>query len=182
MHNIDKQKEAMKALAVHWTKAQPVVTGFIGSLIPDFHDAEDVLQHVAVIIVEKFDQYDPNRRFVDWAVGIARYEVLKYQRRYARDRRVFRDQATVDVIAKVYTESAIHISGVHQALNKCLSQLKKRDRQLLEMWYVREQGSEKIMRVMGVARKTVYVLLYRLRRLLRECVERRMEGEGVIRF
>jgi hypothetical protein len=45
---------------VLWTKAQPFVAAHIGFLVPDFHRAEDVLQQVAVILVRKFDQYDPS--------------------------------------------------------------------------------------------------------------------------
>ena len=173
----DNQKnKAMKDLAVHWTKAQPAVASFIYALIPNFHDAEDILQRVAVILVEKYDQYDPQRRFLDWALGIARYEILKYQRRYARDRRIFQQQATIEVISEVYAHADVQFNAMHQALGKCVTQLKDRDRRLLEMWYVREEGPDKIMQYLGVARKTVYVLLHRLRRVLRDCVERRIEG------
>ena len=174
---IDDQKQAAtKQLAVYWTQAQPAVFSFICALIPSFHDAQDVLQRVAVVLVEKFDQYDPQRRFVDWAIGIARYEVLKYQRRVARDRQVFQQEATIDALVEAYAASQVPFNALHQALGKCLTHLKDRDRRLLRMWYAQEAGPEKIMQALGVAKKTVYVLLHRLRRSLRACVERRLDG------
>lgn len=81
--------DAAEELAMHWTKAQPFVAAYITSLLRDFHRAEDVLQQVAVILVRKFGEYDSQQPFLPWALGIARLETLKEQRREARDRHVF---------------------------------------------------------------------------------------------
>ena len=37
-------------LATLWTPAQPVIAGFIGSMLPDYHQAQDVLQKTAVVV------------------------------------------------------------------------------------------------------------------------------------
>jgi hypothetical protein len=43
--------EMMADLTVQWTRAQPIVAGFISAMVPNFSDAEDVLQRVALVIV-----------------------------------------------------------------------------------------------------------------------------------
>jgi|SRR5688572_11777929 len=55
-----------------WTEAQPLIAGYINSFEPEFDRAEDLLQDVAVILLRKFPEYDPQRPFVAWAIGIAR--------------------------------------------------------------------------------------------------------------
>ena len=42
-----------------WTEAQPIVAGYINAVVPDFQEAEDLLQDVAVILLRKFTEYDP---------------------------------------------------------------------------------------------------------------------------
>ena len=64
-----------------WTKAQPVVAAYIGSLVRDVHDAEDILHEVALVLVRKRDQYDPSQPFARWAIGIAKRQVLKHLER-----------------------------------------------------------------------------------------------------
>ena len=70
MKNFNQQD--ITDLTLHWTRAQPVVAGFISSMVPDFNDAEDILQRVALVIVKKFNQYDKNKLFLVWAMGIAK--------------------------------------------------------------------------------------------------------------
>ena len=48
-----------------------MVAAFVLSIIPDFHQAEDVLQQVAVVLVREFGQFDTSRPFLPWALGIA---------------------------------------------------------------------------------------------------------------
>lgn len=47
-----------------WTLAQPAVSAFVTSVVRDFRDRDDVLQDVAVAVVDSFDSYDPQKPFV----------------------------------------------------------------------------------------------------------------------
>ena len=78
-----------------WTLAQPAVSAFITGIVRDFRDRDDVLQEVAVAVIESFDRYDPGRPFVPWAIGVARNQVGLYLRRRGRDRLCF-DSAALD--------------------------------------------------------------------------------------
>lgn len=62
-------------------KSQHHVLGFVQMLLPSVHDAEEVLQETSIVLWNKWDQYDPERDFVKWACGIARYEVFRYLRK-----------------------------------------------------------------------------------------------------
>ena len=52
--------------------AQPGLHGFLMALVHDAHAADDLLQDLAERLWRKFDQYDPARPFIAWAIGFAR--------------------------------------------------------------------------------------------------------------
>ena len=84
--------EQIRKATRHWTLAQPVVSAFITSVVRDFTARDDVLQEIAVAVIETFDRYDPERPFVGWALGIARNQVRLYLRRKQRDRLIFDEE------------------------------------------------------------------------------------------
>ena len=59
----------------------------------DVHAADDLLQSVACILLEKLANYDENRPFGGWMFGVARLEVLKWRQQAGRSREVFSEQS-----------------------------------------------------------------------------------------
>src|SRR5436309_247151 len=88
-----------------WTESQPVVAAFVLSVIPDFHQAEDVLQQVAVVLVREFDRFDASRPFLPWALGIARNLALQSRRDVARRSKHFLSETVLDQIQAAFHES-----------------------------------------------------------------------------
>jgi len=168
-----KDAEKMLRLTALWTRAQPVVAGYVSSVVPNFHDAADILQNVAMVLVIKFDEYDSMRSFERWALGIARNKVLAYYRQKARDKQVF-DDDLMERIANAYEEVGPRLGAIHEALGRCIRKVEEQDRRLLEMWYVDEQKPAEIADLMGIAVGTIYVILHRVRRALKLCIQRQL--------
>jgi RNA polymerase sigma-70 factor, ECF subfamily len=164
------QSEQCAAL---WTAAQPTISAFIRTLTPDFQQAEEVLQRVAVMLVRKFDEYDPNRPFAAWAIGFAKNEVLYYRRQQATDRHLF-DDDLVESIATSYVRLVAEADPVREALEICLDELQGRSRQVIELRYGRGLRSGDIASKMQLSAGAVRVLLHRVRTALRECIEKRL--------
>ena len=160
-------------LAVFWTKAQPFVAAYISSLVHDFHRAEDVLQQVAVVLVRKFDQYDPKQPFLAWALGIARREVLKQQRQRARDRHVFSEEFA-ERLSVTYEKMAGSFDGYRQTLSECMKELDSRARHALDLRYGDDLRPAVLAERMEVTPGAARVLLHRARTTLRECIERHL--------
>jgi RNA polymerase sigma-70 factor (ECF subfamily) len=160
-----------RQLSVLWTKAHPIVAAYFRACLHDFHKAEDLLQETAATAAEKFMTYDPSRSFTGWVLGIARNKLLHYQRTHANDRHVFDDQA-VREFADIYGGMEQEISAIHAALETCIEGVQGRARKLLEMRYVRELTPAKIAAMTGMNANAVSVMLHRVRRALRECIER----------
>ena len=68
---------------------EPALRTFVRSLLPSRGDASEVMQEVAVVLWQKFAEFDTTRDFRKWAFGVARYEAMAYLRDRARDRHVF---------------------------------------------------------------------------------------------
>jgi len=59
---------------------EPALRTFVRSLLPSLADASEVMQEVAVVLWQKFAEFDATRDFRKWAFGVARYEALAHLR------------------------------------------------------------------------------------------------------
>jgi RNA polymerase sigma-70 factor (ECF subfamily) len=157
-----------------WTEAQPIVAGYLNAAVPDFHEAEDLLQDVAVILLRKFPEYDRKRPFVGWAIGVARREMLMARRRHARSRLFYHDDL-LERLADVCEELAPELEERARALRECVRHLQKRSSQLVRLRYENALKPEAIARRLGMAAVAVRVALNRARASLRECIERKLK-------
>jgi len=48
-----------RQLAMHWARTEPIVRVYIASAIGQPHLIDDIVQQVATIVTEKFEDYDP---------------------------------------------------------------------------------------------------------------------------
>ncbi|WP_040763401.1 sigma-70 family RNA polymerase sigma factor, partial [Novipirellula maiorica] len=126
--------ETARQAARQWTLAQPAVSAFVTSVVRDFRDRDDVLQDIAVAVIESFDSYDPEYPFVAWALGVARNQVGLYLRGRRRDRLVF-DDDTVACLAVAIHEVAKEKSMQLDFLQDCLGGLEGRALRLFELRY-----------------------------------------------
>jgi RNA polymerase sigma-70 factor (ECF subfamily) len=167
------QPHQAEKFASLWTTAQSTIASFIRTLVPDYQQADEVLQRVAVTLVRKFDQYDESRSFAAWAVGFAKYEVLYYRRERATDKHLFGDDI-VEQIASRYELLADDADPLRDALRQCVDQLEGRSRKVLELRYRRGLKSIDIAEEMTLSDGAVRMLLCRIRQSLRHCIERRV--------
>jgi RNA polymerase sigma-70 factor, ECF subfamily len=160
-----------------WTSAQPVVSAFITSAVRDFSARQDVLQEVAVAVIESFDRYDPNRPFIGWALGIAQNQVRLYLRRLKRDRLVFDDETVATLATAFETTEPTQLQSLDH-LKHCIGRLDDRSRDLCELRYVQDLKPAEIAERTGTAANTVAKALHRIRDQLRQCIERKLALEG----
>ena len=53
-----------------WLEAESTVRAFVFSAVPEFQDAEDVVQQVALTVARRFDEYDTARTTAETIFGI----------------------------------------------------------------------------------------------------------------
>jgi RNA polymerase sigma-70 factor, ECF subfamily len=169
----DRRLEATRL----WTLAQPTVSAFIGSLVREIRDRDDVLQDVAVAFMTSFASYDPTRPFMAWVIGIARNQVFLYLRRKSRDRLIF-DPDTIDRIGQAFAEVQPRDVRMLDYLEECVQSLEGHARKLCELRYERDLKPASIAPRVGMSANGVAKALQRIREMLRECVEKKAALDG----
>ena len=169
--------EAFRHLTVEWTKAQPAVARFVRSFVRNQSDAEDVLQEVALTIVDRFESYDVSRPFLGWAMGVARNLVKAHFRKQLRRPVTPSDEAAVDLVAEAFEELQPELEERKEALVECLRKVPSEERRMLAMQYKENLKPVAIAETIGKTANHVAVVMHRLRVGLRQCVERRMKSQ-----
>lgn len=169
-----------QALATLWEQARPAVFAYLTSSVYDFHRAEDLLQEVAVAVAGQFQDYDNERPFLAWAMGIARNRTLLYFREQARDRRHF-SEATLQMLDDAVQQIDFDLGRTkREALRHCLQKVRGRRRRALELRYSGGVKIADIAEQMDITSNAVTILLHRVRTMLAECVSRKLAEEGIV--
>jgi len=171
--NRDRQKE----FAQQFVRFQRSVYGYIVTLLPDWDDAEEVFQRTAVILWEKWDQFDPSRSFVSWACGVARNEVRNFLRQKQRGG-VYLSDELMDQVAQERLKSERMLERRRRLLAECLERLQARHRRLIERCYLGEDPIKRIAQKLRLTPSALYMRLHRIRTILLECIDRALAGES----
>ncbi len=145
---------------------QDRVYGYIVTMLPSRHDAEDVFQQTSLILWQKWDQFvvppsggeafvvppsggeDPLKpelqtEFLRWACGIARNEVRNFLRRRRRDRVVLSEKL-LDNLAEVRLEAQPLLEERRSLLAGCMKKLDFIARELLDRCYAGRESIKQI--------------------------------------
>ena len=160
-------------LARLWTGSQPIITGYIRSLVNKPEDAEDLLQQVAMTVASKADGFpEEPHRFTSWSLGIAKNKVLHYWRDHKYKNSVIFNTEIIEQIERYYGGHVSDYGAIMATLEKCVSKLTRRARLLLQLRYVRDMRPKEMGERLGISPRGISVTLLRIRRSLRDCIER----------
>lgn len=168
-----------EAFVAVFTRNEADLRRFVRSLLPTWHDADEVMQQVGLVAWRKFDQFDPSTKFIRWACVIARFEVLTYRRKMARDRLVFREDL-ISVMAEESGEEEERRQAETEALEKCLKTLPDQQRKFVLLAYTPGISTKELAEKAGVKPGTFYMRLNRIRDALQQCIRKRIVQEGLV--
>lgn len=152
-----------------------LIRGFLRAATGCPHQADDLQQNVARVLLEKFADYDESRPFRCWALGIARLEALKWRQRLARRREVLSAEA-IDLLQAAGQDEADPFAERRERLPSCIAELPEASRLLVTLRYEQGLGAKEIAPRVGRTPAAVDMALSRIRRLLRACIDRKMSG------
>ena len=98
---------------------------------------------------DKFDQFDSSRSFINWACGVARYEVLNFLRSRSRNRLYFSDELNLALIEAQESLEHERLDDRRDALAGCMKKLRESDLELLETCYGRSVCIQEVARALG---------------------------------
>ena len=170
----DSYEEFVRLMSVH----QRQIWWFINTLLPAANDSDDVLQETSLVLWRKWDQYDRDREFLSWAIGIARLQVFKFVREN-RSKRIYLNETVLGEIAATAEKQVRNKARVEtrlDALRSCFKDLGGYQRSMIEDCYLRAMSPNQIAQECGKPIATVYTILRRARARLSECVNRRLSA------
>jgi RNA polymerase sigma-70 factor (ECF subfamily) len=160
-------------------KHQEELFRHIFALLPHEEDARDVLQETCVALCRKFGEYDAAKPFLAWAYGFAYLEVLKQRERSRRAVLCLSDEL-LECLARERTEQEPILKARLVALDHCLRELTPADQELIRQRYHLRMDSAELVKQSGASRRTFFRHLERIRRLLHDCINRRLAAAGLV--
>lgn len=171
-HSSTGQESFVRALARH----ERVVRAYIrGAGISRPEDVDEIVQEVSLIAWQKFDQLDNVDEFPRWACVIARYRVLEFRRNRFRDRLVLNEKV-FDLLLDESLDETDRSEARLRQLERCLDELPLASRKLIKAAYAPGASMDELARSAGKKANALYQQLWRLRQLLRKCVDDAMGG------
>lgn len=173
--NMDKPID-LKEFGRELTQMQRKMYLYIISLAGDPVDAADLLQETNCLIWEKAEEFEPGSNLTAWAYSIARFKVLEWRRTKGRERLLPND-SLLEVLAERAAARSDDTVDRLAALDHCLGKLRDADRGLI---LARYEGTdlEQLAAARGRTANALYQSLFRIRRTLHDCVERRLAAGG----
>jgi RNA polymerase sigma-70 factor (ECF subfamily) len=108
---------------------------------------------------------------------VARFEVLKHRRRIARDRLVFSEEL-LELLADEGTIEIEERERERRALDHCVERLPAPHRELVRRCYQSGASIKEAAEALGRSATALYKTLHRVRKLLLDCIERRLAEEA----
>lgn len=161
-----------------FTKNENALRAFARSLLPTWHDADEVVQEVALVAWNKFADFEPGTSFIRWACTIARFKALAHRRKLSRDRLSFRAEL-IELMADEGLSELDSRSDEYDALEVCLQKLPTKQRELVNMAYTPGLSIKIEAEKTGVKPGTLYMRLNRIRSILFDCIQTQIQKENL---
>lgn len=150
---------------------------YLLSLHPWVDEVDDLLQDTAMTLWKKIGEYDPERKFLPWALKVAYFEVLRW-RKHMRKRRFVLSQEIIDKLSTSMSAQEELDEARFVALQDCLEKLSPKQRDIVRCRYGREETLKELASQMEVSVHKIYHALDAARGALVECVEKRLSHQG----
>lgn len=140
-------------------------------------DGDDVAQDALIEAFESAPSFDPARGDVrGWLFGILRTRVRRAWQDASRGRERLR-RLQEETVQRGLEAPPPAASEPLAALSNCLEKLPEKASQLITATYCENVAAARLADRYGGSESAVYVALHRLRKALRDCIERRLQGE-----
>jgi len=150
------------------------LNAFVLALVPHWSDADEIVQVTRIRLWEQFDQYDPAKDFAAWARAIAYFQVLTHRKKAGRRSAILSQSAMEKLAAEA--EQFQGTSARHEALSECLERLPASQREILSRCYSGDTSIQLLANDLGRSFNALRQSLFRLRKSLYQCIERRLAG------
>jgi len=171
----ENQAAAQQRFLSLFLRSEREVFRYVAALVPNVADAEDIVQQTALALWEKFDAYDQSQPFTPWACRFALNKTKQWIERRQRWQALLED-GLAEELARRREELRPEMESQLRHLEGCLGKLPEEQRTIVEGYYYRRDGIEKLAEKSGRTAAATYKTLQRIRQALQSCIENAAKG------
>ena len=153
----------------------PGVRLYLARRLPDFHQVEDLTQEIMAAVYWNLKRYDFRADFGAWVRGITKNKFKEYLRReYSRANKLdkLKSEITMQVDSMI-EEKGTRETPLVSVLHMCIEKLPEKMAVLVRARYLENESVQGLALKLKCSVSAVSSHLYRLKKLLRDCVESR---------
>ncbi len=158
---------------------QGALRGYVFSATRDYHATEDILQETAIVVAKKASEIDAGRPLLPWFLGIARYQVLRWNRARGREGGHVSFELLEEFIPFYVEFENEQAAQRRSALKDCVEKLPPNQRRVVRLRYEEHMDCPGIAESIGHSIQAIYSLLKRMKQDLRKCVELKLAHQEV---
>ncbi|MBT8038470.1 MAG: sigma-70 family RNA polymerase sigma factor [Verrucomicrobiae bacterium] len=155
---------------------QDDLRAFIHSLLPNSPVADDVLQNTNLVLWKKRNSFKEGTNFHAWAFKIARIQVQHQYDRAKRETRLVFSESLLEHVASAAKTNAPRERNL-TILEGCMEKLTEKQREIVNARYTPDKSLEQHAENTGATAGSLRISLYRIRAILRQCVENTLTGK-----
>lgn len=160
----DGDKDAMQELYVRHNVR---VYRFVLCLMRDTSVAEDIVSDVFLDVWRQADGFEAKSRVSTWLLAIARYKAISELRRHADEQLNERAVASIEDPSDD-PEIAMQKQGRTAIVRKCLTQLSRAHREVMDLIYYHDRSVDEVAKIIGIPTSTVKTRMFYARSRLAE--------------
>jgi len=177
----------MKSFAARVEEERPYLLRYARLQLRDTHAAEDAVQEALVAALAAEASFAGRSNLRTWLTGILKHKIVDAIRRRSRDPEPMPDVAELDALFDetghwdeppvAWPENSLEQKQFFAVLEECLARLPAKTAQAFMMREHMGYDTDEICQEIGVTPTHCWVLLYRARMALRECLQTNWFGK-----
>lgn len=152
---------------------QAQLRGYIFVICPNQSAMEDILQETNRVLWQKRDEFQAGTNFLAWARTIAQYQTLGFLKKHKSKSWLCFDSDLVQTLASETIDRDEARQSRSDALGECVRELPKNYADLIDMRYQMQMSLKEVSAKTGRPEGGLKQAFMRIRKMLRECVERK---------
>src|SRR6186713_1043752 len=162
---LDDKDAAQQRFLSLFLRSEREIFRYVAALVPHVADAEDIVQQTALALWEKFDAYDSSQPFTPWACRFALNKTKQWIERRQRWQALL-EGGLMEELAQRREELRPELETRLKHLEGCFNKLPAGQRSMVEGYYYRRDGIEKLAEESGRTVAAAYKTLQRIRQAL----------------
>jgi len=171
MRYMDNNEPKSAQFFRYYNGAQKKLYAYLLMMVHNHSDAEDLLQETASALWEQYEQFDPNRNFAAWAIGIARNKAIDFLRQKRTTRPMFSD-SFYEKMSTLAEEESQNVDRRLLALRACVKQLSADNQRLLRLRFEEGIPIKKLSQNSPSSPQALYKKISRIYTSLYNCIHR----------